>query len=198
MPEADKAPAVRGTSTVRHLSSAAMGTMFKPPAPPPPTVTVAKPVFRKITEWDEYTGRFIAAERVDVRARVSGYLESVHFAEGQMVEPGQLLFVIDQRPFEAEVARARAEVDRVSTQLKVAQLEYERGQRLESSRAMSRETMEERRARRDAAQAELRRAEADHEALQKSAESKQAAKGVVAGIAIDIAVSEADSARALV
>ncbi|MGE0486929.1 MAG: efflux RND transporter periplasmic adaptor subunit [Gammaproteobacteria bacterium] len=124
-------------------------------APPPPTVTVAKPVFRKITEWDEYTGRFVAAERVDVRARVSGYLESVHFAEGQMVEPGQLLFVIDQRPFQAEVTRARAEVDRVSTQLKVAQLEYERGQRLESSRAMSRETMEERRARRDAAQAEV-------------------------------------------
>lgn len=132
-----------------------VAAMAEAPAPPPPTVTVAKPVFRKITEWDEYTGRFIAAERVDVRARVSGYLESVHFAEGQMVEPGQLLFVIDQRPFEAEVARARAEVDRVSTQLKVAQLEYERGQRLESSRAMSRETMEERRARRDAAQAEV-------------------------------------------
>lgn len=124
-------------------------------SPPPPAVTVAHPVVRKITEWDEYTGRFIAAQRVDVRARVSGYLESVHFAEGQMVEPGQLLFVIDQRPFQAEVARARAELDRVATQLRVAQLEFERGERLESSRAMSRETMEERRARRDAAQAEV-------------------------------------------
>ena len=56
-------------------------------APPPPAVTVAKPVFKNITEWDDYTGRFIAKERVDVRARVSGYLESVHFKEGQMVAP---------------------------------------------------------------------------------------------------------------
>ena len=109
-------------------------------APPPPTVTVAKPVFKRITEWDDYTGRFIAKERVDVRARVSGYLESVHFKEGQMVEAGELLFVIDQRPFTTEVARAKAGVDQASTQLKVAQLEFERGQRLQSSRAMSTET----------------------------------------------------------
>ncbi len=128
--------------------------------PPPPAVTVAKPVFKRITEWDDYTGRFIAKERVDVRARVSGYLESVHFKEGQMVDQGELLFVIDQRPFKTEVARAKAEVDRVNTQLKVAQLEFERGQRLESSRAMSKETAEERRAKRDAAQAEVDAAKA--------------------------------------
>jgi len=122
-------------------------------APPPPAVTVAKPIFKRITEWDDYTGRFIAKERVDVRARVSGYLESVHFKEGQMVEAGELLFVIDQRPFQTEVARAKAGVDQATTQLKVAQLEFERGQRLQSSRAMSTETAEERRAKRDAAQA---------------------------------------------
>lgn len=122
---------------------------------PPPTVTVAQPVAKKITEWDEYTGRFVAQRRVEVRARVSGYLEAVHLAEGQQVEQGALLFVIDRRPFEAEVARARAEVARVSTTLRVAQLEFERGERLESSRAMSRETLEERRARRDSAQAEV-------------------------------------------
>jgi RND family efflux transporter MFP subunit len=97
---------------------------------------------------------------VDVRARVSGYLESVHFAEGQAVTQGQLLFVIDRRPFEAQVARARAEVQRVATTLKVAQLEFARGERLESSRAMSKETMEERRARRDSARAEVAAAEA--------------------------------------
>lgn len=123
--------------------------------PPPPTVSVAKPLFKKITEWDEYTGRFVAKQRVDVRARVSGYLESVHFQEGLMVEKGQLLFGIDRRPFEAEAAQARAELKQVATQLKVAQLEFERGERLASSKAMSRETMEERRARRDAAQAEV-------------------------------------------
>ncbi len=140
-----------------------------PPAePPPPEVTVAKPVFQRITEWDEYTGRFVAKQRVDVRARVSGYLQSVHFEEGQMVAADQLLFIIDQRPFQAEVARAKAGVDRVATQLKVAELEFARGQRLESSRAMSKESAEERRATRDAAlaevaaaQANLRRAELD-------------------------------------
>lgn len=129
-------------------------------APPPPTVTVAKPTFKRITEWDEYTGRFVAQQRVDVRARVSGYLESVHFKEGNMVEEGELLFVIDQRPFKAEVARAKAEVDRVTTQLRVAQLEFERGERLQSSRAMSKETAEERRARRDSAQADVDAAKA--------------------------------------
>lgn len=131
-----------------------------PPAPPPPTVTVAKPVFKGITEWDDYTGRFIAKERVDVRARVSGYLESVHFKEGQMVAAGELLFVLDRRPFETQVARAKAEVERANTQLRVGQLEFERGERLQSSRAMSKETAEERRAKRDAAQADVDAAKA--------------------------------------
>ena len=128
---------------------------------PPPTVTVAKPVFKRITEWDDYTGRFIAKERVDVRARVSGYLESVHFKEGRMAEAGELLFVIDQRPFQTEVARAKAGVDQAGTQLRVAQLQFERGQRLQSSRAMSTETAEERRGKRDAAQAEVDAAKAN-------------------------------------
>ena len=126
-----------------------------PAAAAPPAVTVAKPVFKNITEWDDYTGRFIAKERVDVRARVSGYLESVHFKEGQMVAAGELLFILDQRPFKTQVARAKAEVDRANTQLRVGQLEFERGERLQSSRAMSKETAEERRAKRDAAQAEV-------------------------------------------
>ncbi len=133
-----------------------------------PLVTVATPITANITEWDEYTGRFVAKQRVEVRARVSGYLDSVHFHEGQSVEAGQLMFVIDPRPFEAEVARTRAEVNRAETTLKVANLEFERSERLESSRAMSREKMEERRASRDAAlagvaaaRAQLRAAELD-------------------------------------
>lgn len=131
-----------------------------PPAPPPPTVTVAQPLLKRITEWDEYTGRFVAKQRVEVRARVSGFLDSVHFAEGQLVDAGQLLFVIDQRPFIAQVERARADLARAETQLKLAQLEFERGQRLEKSRAMSRETLEERRAERDSAQAQVAAAQA--------------------------------------
>jgi len=126
----------------------------------PPLVTVATPVTGKVTEWDDFTGRFVAKQRVDVRARVSGYLDSVHFAEGQSVTAGDLMFVIDPRPFEAEVERARAELARVQTTLTVANLEFERAKRLESSNAMSRETLEERRASRDAAQAEVEAARA--------------------------------------
>ena len=160
-----------------------------PAAPPPPAVTVAKPVFKTITEWDEYTGRFIAKERVDVRARVSGYLESVHFKEGMMVEQGQLLFVIDQRPFQAAVAQAKAEVDRVSTELKVAQLEFERGERLQSSRAMSKETAEERRAKRDAAQAEVDAARAalrNHELNLGFTEVRAPMSGRLSDIRVDV------------
>ncbi len=150
-------PVVRRLLAGALLVLPLLATAADPPAatPPPPTVTVATPVQKRITEWDEYTGRFVAQQRVEVRARVSGYLDAVHFTEGQLVESGQLLFVIDQRPFLAGVEGARADVARAQTQLKLAQLEFERGQRLEASQAMSRETMEERRARRDSAQADV-------------------------------------------
>src|SRR5262245_18700857 len=69
-------------------------------APPPPTVTVAKPTQRSIVDMDEYVGRFVAVNAVEVRARVSGYLERVHFTDGQMVKQGDLLFTIDKRPFQ--------------------------------------------------------------------------------------------------
>jgi len=125
-----------------------------------PVVSVAHPIFKQVTEWDEFTGRFIAAQRVEVRARVSGYLQSVHFVEGQLVEAGQLLFTIDKRPFAANAEGARADVQSSVTGLKRAQLEFERAQRLQSSRAMSKETMEERRATRDSAKAEVAAARA--------------------------------------
>lgn len=80
------------------------------PSPPPPEVDVARPVVREITEWDDYTGRLSAIDAVEVRPRVSGYLESVHFKEGQVVEKGDLLFVIDPRPFRAALDAAEAEV----------------------------------------------------------------------------------------
>src|SRR4051812_45814264 len=69
-------------------------------APPPPTVTVAKPLVQEIVDRDEFTGRFNAVASVDVRARVSGYLDRIAFTDGQMVQTGDLLFVIDQRPFQ--------------------------------------------------------------------------------------------------
>src|ERR1700719_2857759 len=70
-------------------------------APPaPPAVTVAKPVCKMLADQDEYVGRFVAVESVEVRARVSGYLDAIHFRDGQIVKKGELLFTIDRRPFE--------------------------------------------------------------------------------------------------
>src|SRR6201993_5614583 len=96
------------------IANGRAGGDSKPPAgaaPPPPTVTVAHPLQKSITEWDEYTGRFTALETVEIRARVSGFIDSVHFREGQIVKKDDLLFVIDQRPYEIAVEQAKADVE---------------------------------------------------------------------------------------
>lgn len=110
----------------------------------PPAVDVAHPVAREITEWDEYTGRLAAVETVEVRPRVSGYLESIHFKEGQIVIKGDLLFVIDPRPFRAALAVAEAEVTRAQTRLELARNDAERASRLVKSRAISAEEFDTR------------------------------------------------------
>src|SRR5438270_12346376 len=92
----------------------------KQAAPPPPTVTVAKPVKQTVTDYDEYVGRFVAVDMVEVRARVSGYLDKVHFTDGQIVKQGDLLFTIDRRPFEATIAQARANLAQARTNLAFA------------------------------------------------------------------------------
>jgi len=95
-------------------------------APPPPTVTVAHPLQKNITEWDEYTGRFQAVETVEIRARVSGFIDSIHFTEGQLVKQGDLLFVIDQRPFKLAVDQAKADLERAQAKLEIATLDVQR------------------------------------------------------------------------
>ena len=90
-------------------------------APPaPPTVTVSQPIQRELVEWDEYTGQFAAKENVEIRARVSGYLTEIHFEDGQLVKEGDLLFVIDPRPYEATLAAARAQLAQGSAQVELA------------------------------------------------------------------------------
>src|SRR5262245_54196955 len=89
-------------------------------APPPPPVTVAHPLKKTITEWDEYTGRFVAVEHVDVRARVSGFIDTVNFNEGQLVKEGDLLFVIDPRPSRFAVDQAKANLERAQAKLQLA------------------------------------------------------------------------------
>ena len=93
--------------------------------PPAPTVTIAKPVQKQIVEWDAYTGRLEPIDFVEVRARVSGYLKSTHFDEGQIVNKGDLLFVIDPRPYEAELNRAQATLSQSKSQLVQARAQLE-------------------------------------------------------------------------
>ncbi len=125
-----------------------------------PTVTVAKPLVATVTDHQEFTGRFQAVEYVSIEARVSGYLESVHFVDGQMVQAGDLLYTIDRRPFEADLAGARAELARAQSQLELAQLDLARAEELLPEGAISRETRDNRAATRDVAAADVAAAQA--------------------------------------
>ena len=112
--------------------------------PPPPTVTVAKPVVRAVIDLDEYVGRFVAIDSVEVRARVSGYLDKVHFRDGQMVKQGELLFTIDKRPFENTVAQARANLAQARANLAFAESDLERGRQLVRDRTISEQVFQQR------------------------------------------------------
>src|SRR5712671_646534 len=121
-------------------------------APPPPPVTVAKPIQKQITEWDEYTGRFIPVATVEVRARVSGFIDSIHFKDGQLVKQGDLLFVIDPRPYRLAVEQAKAEVERARAKLEIATLDVQRATPLVRSQALTEREFDTRKAtERDAA-----------------------------------------------
>jgi RND family efflux transporter MFP subunit len=102
-----------------------------------PAVTVARPIPKRLKEWDEFTGRLAAVASVDVRARVSGYLESTNFQEGGQVKEGDLLFVIDPRRYNAELARATAELARARAALELATAEAERAAKLVQTKAIS-------------------------------------------------------------
>src|SRR5262245_35747916 len=93
----------------------------KQAAPPPPAATVAKPRQQTVTDYDEYVGRFIAVDSVEVRARVSGYLQKVAFTDGQIVKQGDLLFTIDRRPFETALAQVRATLTQARANLAFAE-----------------------------------------------------------------------------
>jgi RND family efflux transporter MFP subunit len=113
-------------------------------APPPPAVTVAKPTQRSIVDHDEYVGRFIAIDSVEVRARVSGYLEKVHFRDGQMVKEGDLLFTIDRRPFQNTLDQARANLSQARANLSFAEADLNRGQQLVRDRTITEQTFDQR------------------------------------------------------
>ncbi len=111
--------------------------------PPVPVKTVL-PLSREVLEWDEYTGRIEAMESVDIRARVSGYLEQILFKDGEKVKKGDLLFTIDRRNYEIELKRAEAELQRTRTKRELAQNDLKRAERLRHSKAISDEEYDQR------------------------------------------------------
>lgn len=133
------------------------------PAPPPdepPSVEVATPLVKRVAEWDDYSGRFEPVDAVEVRPRVSGAIESVHFRDGQLVEEGALLFVIDPRPYAAELAQAKAQAAGARARLANANAELKRAQALVENRLVSEADTEVRVAAQLSAEAELAAAEA--------------------------------------
>lgn len=129
----------------RAVSAGALALLLaacKPPAPqapPPPAVTAAPAIGRTVNEWDEFTGRIEAVGYVEVRPRVSGFIEKVAFTEGKEVKQGDVLFVIDRREYQDALDRAQADLTRAKTQAALAKSESERAEPLVKENAISRE-----------------------------------------------------------
>lgn len=113
-------------------------------APPPPEVTVARPVTKTLSEYSDFVGRFVAVDSIEIRARVSGYLEKIGFRDGSHVEKGQLLFIIDKRPFEATLLQAKATLEQTKANLTFAESNLERGQNLKRGTVISDQTLDQR------------------------------------------------------
>ena len=128
----------------RYFFSGGSEQASAPAALPPPAVTVAKPLVKEMMEWSDFTGQFEAREAVEIRARVSGYLESVNFTDGQLIDKGDLLFVIEPRPFELALQTAKAEVSQRTAQLDLANAQLERTAKLLENEYATKETYDER------------------------------------------------------
>jgi RND family efflux transporter MFP subunit len=116
----------------------------KQAAPPPPAVTVAKPTKQTVTDYDEYVGRFVSVDMVEMRARVSGYLEKIGFQDGQLVKQGDLLFTIDRRPFETTVAQTKAQLAQARANLAFAESDLARGAQLVRDKTITEQTFDQR------------------------------------------------------
>lgn len=140
-----RSTSVTGPSVLLTLFALVASACSSPkPVMMTPEVTVAPAVDREITDWDEFTGHFEAVQSVEVRPRVSGFIQHVSFPEGAMVRQGDVLLTIDPRPYEAEVARAEAILEEAKTHEQLAQQELERAKRLVGTQAISREELDAR------------------------------------------------------
>ena len=142
------------------LSACGEGAAATAGGPPPADVDVATVVSRSVHEWDDFNGRISAVESVELRPRVSGYIDRVAFAEGQEVKKGDLLFVIDPRPYQAALAQAQASLERARSQAQLARAQGARAQQLIEAKVISREEYESRQANHAGSDAAVRAAEA--------------------------------------
>lgn len=138
------------------IATSGCGREAPPAGPPVPAVSVAIPVRQQVVDWDEFTGRFAAPQHVEVRARAGGFLQASHFREGQLVKKGQLLFTLDPRPAQAQLASVRAQAE-------LARGELERAEALLAAQAISREEFESRRSAAQVAEAAVRARQLDVE-----------------------------------
>ena len=150
------------------LAAWPLGTPPRAQAPggPPPKVTVAKPVVREIVEQDQYTGRFDAINNVELRARVTGYLEKINFVDGQTVKKGDVLFLIDRRPYKAALDQAQAAVTSAKARQSFTVTDLERAQTLSRSGNISEQVTDQRRQASLTAQADVDSAQAALSAAQ--------------------------------
>lgn len=118
--------------------------LSQPQQKQPPNIKIAQPLSQQVTEWDEFTGRVEAVNSVDIRARVSGYLEKVNFTAGSRVNKGDLLFLIDPKPFKAQLDYAQAELERAKSRLELAKNDLARAERLFHGKAISEEELDAR------------------------------------------------------
>jgi len=116
----------------------------KPAATPVPKVTISQPRLQIVTNWDEYPGHIEAVQMVEVRPRVAGYIESIHFEDGSEVKAGDLLFVIDPKPYRADLDRAEAQRRQAETRLDLAKNDLQRAESLRGSKAISEEEYDSR------------------------------------------------------
>jgi RND family efflux transporter MFP subunit len=160
-----RAPAGLAGAALLCAVTLAPGCRKATPEPPrPPTVTVSAPARDRIVEWNEYTGRLASIDGVEIRPRVSGYVDAIHFVEAQRVKEGDLLFVIDRRPFEAEVARARAKLSQAKAAQSLARANLQRAQSLQRSQTISKEEAEIRLSESQQADADVEEAQAELDA----------------------------------
>ncbi len=137
-------PAAVFLITAAALALAGCGQGQQAAAPPPPTVTVAKPVQRTIVDQDEYVGRFVAVDSVEIRSRLSGYLSEIRFTDGQMVHTGDLLFIIDHRPFQIVLDQMRANLAQARANLAFTEADLTRGQELLHNKTITEQTYDQR------------------------------------------------------